>query len=491
MKMNDIINNYGFRFQNTYSKLSPIMYSQINPVSVKNPELIIINELLSKEIGLDFSQENSKNLSKIFAGNIHPEGSYFISQAYAGHQFGNFTVLGDGRATLMGEHLTPNNKLIDIQLKGSGRTPYSRGGDGRASLGPMLREYIISEAMNSLGIPTTRGLVVVKTGEKVMRETPLQGAILTRLASSHIRIGTFQYLAMNGEKNKILELINYSINRHYKEIINEVDKVSFFLELVMNNQINLIINWMRVGFIHGVMNTDNMAISGETIDYGPCAFMNEYNPDTVFSSIDYNGRYSYINQSIIAQWNLARFAETLIPLISNDEKKGLKKASDIINNFQTIYKKKWLEMMKCKIGLFNKDDGDKKLIIDLLELMKVNKADFTNTFNYLFGISKINSEKYNAFGFKEWINKWHKRLDCNDKLPKISLDLMKINNPIIIPRNHRIEEVLTEACENDNLKPFKKFLKILNNPYVLDSDSLKFQHLPPTKDEKYQTFCGT
>ena len=489
--MNDIISNYGFKFQNTYAKLSPIMYSQINPVSVRNPELIIINEILSKEIGLDFSQEDSKNLSNIFAGNTHPEGSYFISQAYAGHQFGNFTVLGDGRATLMGEHLTPNNKLIDIQLKGSGRTPYSRGGDGRAALGPMLREYIISEAMYALRIPTTRGLAVVKTGEEVMRETLMQGAILTRVASSHIRIGTFQYLAMNGEKNKILELINYSINRHYKGIINEDDKISIFLELVMNNQINLIINWMRVGFIHGVMNTDNMTISGETIDYGPCAFMNEYNPDTVFSSIDHNGRYSFINQSTIAQWNLARLAETLIPLISNDEKKGLKKASDIINNFQTVYKKKWLKMMKCKIGLFNSDDADKKLIVDLLELMKVNKADFTNTFNYLSGISKINCEKYNTFGFKEWINKWHKRLDCNNKLSKTSLDLMKINNPIIIPRNHTIEEALTEACENDNFKPFKKFLKILNNPYVLDNDSLEFQHPPNTNDEKYRTFCGT
>ena len=298
----------GWHFDNTYSKLSKNFKEKIKPIPVKNPELIILNENLAKELNLDFSNISKKELAKIFAGNVLPEGSSTIAQAYAGHQFGNFTMLGDGRAVLLGEHLVNKNLRFDIQFKGSGRTSFSRSGDGRAILGPMLREYIISEAIHALNIPTTRSLAVVSTGEKVLRENLLPGAILTRVASSHIRVGTFQYIAAKQNIDDLNILVNYTIQRHYPEIQTSNNKALDLLNLVMKRQCQLVINWMRVGFVHGVMNTDNMAISGETIDYGPCAFMDHYNPKTVFSSIDKFGRYSFSNQPPITKWNLARFA---------------------------------------------------------------------------------------------------------------------------------------------------------------------------------------
>ena len=317
--MNNTISKVGWRFDNTYSKLPNTMLSKLAPVPVKAPKIVVLNSPLSKELGLDFSNIKDEDLSLIFSGNKLPEGSDTIAQAYAGHQFGHFTMLGDGRAIVIGEHLSKNNQRFDIQFKGSGRTPFSRNGDGRAALGPMLREYIISEAMHSLNIPTTRSLAVVKTGETVMRETPLIGAILTRVAKSHIRVGTFQYAVTSKDKNDLKALFDYTMNRHYPSLKKSNNPAIALLNTVIEKQTKLIVDWIRVGFIHGVMNTDNMTISGETIDYGPCAFMDYYDPETVFSSIDYQGRYAFFNQPGIAKWNLARFAESLIPLIDDNK----------------------------------------------------------------------------------------------------------------------------------------------------------------------------
>ena len=326
-------NNIIWNFDNSYSRLSDAFKEKINPVAVEKPELVIINENLAKDLNLDFSGIDKNDLSALFTGNILPDGSDSIAQAYAGHQFGHFTMLGDGRAVLIGEHLTADNKRYDIQFKGSGKTSFSRNGDGRAGLGPMLREFIISEAMHNLNIPSTRSLAVAKTGEKIMRENPLQGAVLTRVASSHIRVGTFQYIAAREKKDELEVLFNYVIQRHYPELEDSKNKALSLLNKLMDKQIDLVVNWMRVGFIHGVMNTDNMTISGETIDYGPCAFMDIYDPKTVFSSIDQFGRYAYCNQPNITKWNLARFAECLIPLIDNNKSKAIKTATEIIDSF--------------------------------------------------------------------------------------------------------------------------------------------------------------
>ena len=324
----------------------------------------------------------NKELSLIFSGNTLPEGSNSIAQAYAGHQFGHFTMLGDGRATLIGEHITKNNKRFDIQFKGSGKTSFSRNGDGRAVLGPMLREYVISEAIFKLGIPTTRSLAVVETGEEVIRDKYLPGAILTRVAESHIRVGTFQYIAARQKKDELQILVNYVIKRHFPELDNKKNKELELLKNVLDRQLDLVVNWMRVGFIHGVMNTDNMSICGETIDYGPCAFMDAYDPKTVFSSIDTLGRYAYCNQPMITKWNLARFAECLIPLIDNDQKKAVQIATEIINTFEKKYEEKWVLMMKNKLGLIGYNNKDKNLILDLLTWMHQKKLDYTNTFLY-------------------------------------------------------------------------------------------------------------
>ena len=478
----------GWHFDNSYSKLSKIFKEEIKPTPVHNPNLVILNEELAKDLQLDFSKIDKNDLAKIFSGNSLPKGSNTIAQAYAGHQFGHFTMLGDGRAILLGEHLVNNDKRFDIQFKGSGRTSFSRGGDGRAALGPMLREYIISEAIHSLNIPTTRSLAVVSTGEKVERENLLPGAILTRVASSHIRVGNFQYLAAKQNINDLNILIDYSINRHYPEIKASKNKAIDLLNLVMEKQCQLIVNWMRVGFIHGVMNTDNMAISGETIDYGPCAFMDTYDPKTVFSSIDKYGRYSYFNQPRIAKWNLARFAECLIPLIDKDEEKSLKIATEIIDNFQNIYEEKWLNMMRDKLGLFGNDKNDKVLIDDLLNWMEKNKADYTNTFCYLMNIKTNNTEIYNHKDYIDWSNRWQKRILVNNNSKDKSLNLMKKSNPVVIPRNHKVEEALKAANEN-NIELMNKLLSILKKPYENQNNIEDFQS--PSDNKEYQTFCGT
>ena len=484
------IDKIGWHFDNTYSRLPKVMSSQLTPIPVENPKLTIFNHGFSKELGLDFSSLNNNQIASIFSGNLLPKESKCIAQAYAGHQFGYFTMLGDGRAILIGEHLSKNNKRFDIQFKGSGKTPYSRNADGRAALGPMLREYIVSEAMHSLGIPTTRSLAVVKTGENVIRETPLPGAILTRVAASHIRVGTFQYVTATEDEKNLKTLFDYTIDRHYPKIKDSKTPAIDLLKIVMEKQIKLVVDWMRVGFIHGVMNTDNMAISGETIDYGPCAFMDAYDPETVFSSIDHNGRYAYFNQPGITKWNLARFAETLLPLIDKNKDKAIKIVTEIINNFGEIYKKNWLEMMRKKLGLIEKKNNDEKLINDLLSLLHEQKADYTNTFCSLMNEDVQNDKIFNNKEFIDWHQKWKECLAKNNNSTEESLKLMRSVNPIVIPRNHKVEEVL-EAANKDDLNPFHDFLKVLEKPYENQIKNNNYQSPAPPSEKKYQTFCGT
>ena len=478
-----------WNFNNTYFSLSKSFREDINPIPVKKPELILLNNKLASSLNLDFSKISDEKLSNIFSGNLLPEGSNSIAQAYAGHQFGHFTMLGDGRAVLIGEHISKSNKRYDIQFKGSGRTAFSRNGDGRAALGPMLREYIISEAMNSLNIPTTRSLAVVKTGEEVIREKILQGAILTRVASSHIRVGTFQYIAARQKEDELKTLIDYTIERHFPQIKKDKNQALSLLNLLIDKQCDLVVNWMRVGFIHGVMNTDNMTISGETIDYGPCAFMDVYDPKTVFSSIDRMGRYAYCNQPAITKWNLARFAECIIPLIDRDNGKAIKIATNSINEFEKKYENKWMSMMRNKLGLFSLDDKDKSLILDLLTWMHENKADYTNTFCHLMNVKIKEDNLYKDKYFIDWKNRWQQRLLKNNNSIKNSIELMRKNNPLVIPRNHKVEEVLG-AAEKEDLKPIKKFLNILTQPYSSNENLSEYQ-ITSSGSGKYETFCGT
>jgi uncharacterized protein YdiU (UPF0061 family) len=480
----------GWHFDNTYSKLPKSFLENIKPVPVKDPKLIILNKNLAEQLNLDFSKFSDTDLAKMFSGNSLPEGSETIAQAYAGHQFGHFTMLGDGRAVMLGEHLDKENKRFDIQFKGSGRTSFSRSGDGRAVLGPMLREYIISEAMHVLNIPTTRSLAVVSTGEDVIREQMLPGAILTRVASSHIRVGTFQYIAATQNADDLKTLFNYTIDRHYPEIKDSKTKALDLLNLLMKKQCELVINWMRVGFIHGVMNTDNMTVSGETIDYGPCAFMDQYHPQTVFSSIDQNGRYSYNNQPRITKWNLARFAECIIPLIDQDEQKAISIATETINNFEKLYEEKWLNMMRDKLGLFGEDGNDKHLIFELLTWMENNKADFTNTFCNLMEIQSIKDPIYQNQEYLNWTAKWKKRLEKNNTGKEKYLELMRSVNPIFIPRNHKVEEALKDASEN-KLETLNQLLEVIKSPYK-DNGMLKDYQQPMSNENgNYKTFCGT
>ena len=479
----------GWCFDNTYYKLSDIFKEDIKPIPVKKPELVLLNKTLAENLNLNFSNLDNQELSELFSGNSLPKGSNSIAQAYAGHQFGHFTMLGDGRAVLIGEHLSKDNKRYDIQFKGSGKTAFSRNGDGRAALGPMLREYIISEAMNGLGIPTTRSLAVVKTGEDVIRETSQPGAILTRIASSHIRVGTFQYIAARQKKDEIEVLLNYVIDRHYPDIKNSKNKATELLSIVLEKQINLVVNWMRVGFIHGVMNTDNMSISGETIDYGPCAFMDTYDPKTVFSSIDQMGRYAYFNQPVITKWNLSRFAECLIPLIDKNQENAIKLATEIINSFEKKYEEKWLNMMRDKLGLFGMDEKDKFLILDLLTWMHQKKIDYTNIFCHLMNENIKEDKDYEDEDFKNWKKRWNERLKTNNNTPEKSLKLMRSANPIVIPRNHKVEEAL-EAAEKNNFKPITRLVEILKDPYSQQKNIINYQ-IPSNSEKKYQTFCGT
>lgn len=481
--------NIGFNFKNTYLKLPEMFYTIQQPTPVKKVELVKLNEELIQELGLNKDFFKSKEGLDILSGNNTFKDVKSLAQAYAGHQFGNFAMLGDGRAVLLGEFEGEDNKLYDIQLKGSGRTPYSRGGDGRAALKPMLREYIISEGMYGLNIPTSRSLAVVTTGENVYREDLLKGAILTRIASSHIRVGTFQYALAFGGKEEVKALADYTLERHYKNYKNESNKYKYLLDEVINNQAKLITKWMLVGFIHGVMNTDNMLISGETIDYGPCAFMDEYDIDTVFSSIDMFSRYAYGNQVAAAGWNLARFAETLVDLLDENREKGIKIAQESIAKFSSLYKKYWLEGMRKKLGFTLEENEDEDLIDELFDVMKRNKLDYTNTFVAL----TLEDLKYinlsNNADFEEWMEKWKSRLSKEKISKEERSGLMKSNNPYIIPRNYFVEEAL-ENANNEEYSYMEELLKAIKNPYEYSEEQKKY-----TKIEKwnrpYRTYCGT
>ena len=481
---------FRLNLENTYTELPQVLFSKTSPTPVTQPEVVLFNDKLAEEIGLNLSDMSKEVRADLFAGNFVPEGTEPFAQAYAGHQFGNFTMLGDGRAIVLGEHLTPSGQRLDLQLKGSGRTPYSRGGDGRAALGPMLREYIISEAMHALGIPTTRSLAVVTTGEKVYRETELPGAILTRIAGSHIRVGTFEFTSLQEDKQVTQALLDYLIDRHFPEIKEKENQPFALLEAVIHQQAELITHWMRVGFIHGVMNTDNMALSGETIDYGPCAFMDTFAPDTVFSSIDHKGRYAYANQPYIAQWNLARLAESLLPLMDGKKEEIIASAEDLLNSFEQIYKSKWLSMMGSKLGFAETGQEDEKLITELLDWMHKNSADFTNTFLNLCKEEIPNGALYASESFQSWHVRWQNHLRKEEQGLETSFALMRSVNPAVIPRNHKVEEAL-QAGEEGNFKPFHDLLNAVEKPYV-DGDHLLPYQAPPEPGEKVlQTFCGT
>lgn len=481
----------GWNLDNSYAQLPELLFSSLDLNPVRLPKLIIFNDSLAKSLGLSTQALKSDEGVEILAGNCIPEGGFPLAQAYAGHQFGHFTMLGDGRAILLGEQITPLRERVDIQLKGSGRTPYSRRGDGRAALGPMLREYIISEAMHALGIPTTRSLAVVTTGESIIRETELPGAVLTRVAASHLRVGTFQYVAQWGTVEDLRALADYTLQRHYSTIKADENRYLNLLREVIKRQASLISKWQLVGFIHGVMNTDNMTISGETIDYGPCAFMDTYDLATVFSSIDSQGRYAYGNQPRIAGWNLARFAETLLPLLHDDEEEALKLAQEAIQDFPKLYYTTWLTGMRAKLGLFNEEMQDESLIEELFSLMQKYQADYTNTFRELTLDKPEDIVLFGTEDFNQWYEKWQARLAKQPESKASAQQLMKDNNPAVIPRNHRVEEALEAAVEQGDYSVMERLLKAFANPFAHSPEQEDYTALPPQSNCPYQTFCGT
>ncbi len=483
-------NKIGWKFYNSYLQLPKDMQSKQTPDKVKNPKIVLINHDLSEELGINISDLDEAYLASVFSGNQLPDGSDTVAMAYAGHQFGHFTILGDGRAILLGDHINGKKQRYEIQLKGAGKTEFSRNGDGKAALGPMIREYIISEAMYYLNIPTTRSLAVVKTDEKVIREKDLVRAILTRVASSHIRVGSFQYFAYKQDVKGLKSLIKYSIDRHYPEIKNDMNIYINLLDKLMDKQIDLVVNWMRIGFIHGVMNTDNMALSGETIDYGPCAFMDTYDPKTVFSSIDHFGRYAYYNQPSITKWNLARFAECIISFLSSDKDEAIKIATNKINEFDKKYEDKWLEMMRDKLGMLDSEKEDEVLILDLLQWMHSNKADYTNTFCKLMDEKVITDSIYNNSDFLTWKERWKIRISKYKNKLNLVDKKMKFSNPMIIPRNHKVEDAL-RAAENGDMSPAENLLNILKKPYENKNYINEFQVPEKHYKSSYKTYCGT
>ena len=486
----------GWNLDHSYTRLTQLFFARQNPIPVRAPKLVQFNFDLARSLGLDATALANDGVD-FFAGNRLPPGADSIAQAYAGHQFGHLTMLGDGRAVLLGEQITPTRNRFDVQLKGSGQTPFSRRGDGRAALGPMLREYIISEAMAALGIPTTRSLAVVSTGEPVIREADLPGAVLTRVAQSHIRIGTFVYAAAAGQGSDapLRELANYTILRHYPELVSsskpDAETYQAFLRAVIDRQASLVTQWMQVGFIHGVMNTDNVAISGETIDYGPCAFMDAYSPKTVFSSIDRNGRYAFGEQSKITAWNLARFAETLIPLLADTPEMGVKKAEEALDTFSSRFQHYSNRSMRAKLGIAMEEPEDLDLISSLLRWMEDQNADYTNTFRALSNESAHAHLPFQSEPAQRWLRLWKERLNRQGDSKETTLALMKAHNPSVIPRNHRVEEALEAATARSDFSVIEKLLQALKSPYKESSAQHAYQDPDPSGSAGYRTFCGT
>ncbi len=485
------INETGWNLDNSYARLPKSLFARLNPTAVRSPKLIFFNDPLAKSLGLNAQALQSKEGVEVLAGNQIPEGALPLAQAYAGHQFGHLALLGDGRALLLGEQITPLGERVDIQLKGSGRTPYSRRGDGRAALGPMLREYIISEAMHALGIATTRSLAVVTTGELVIRETALPGAILTRVAASHLRVGTFVYVSEWGTVEELRALADYTLQRHFSVVTTDENRYLRLLREVIKRQAVLIAKWQLVGFIHGVMNTDNMALSGETIDYGPCAFMDVYDPATVFSSIDVNGRYAYANQPPIAGWNLARFAETLLPLLHDDQEQATKLGQDAISEFTELYHGQWLTGMRAKLGLFNEEIQDESLIEGLLSMMQKYRADYTNTFRALTSDTPEDTVLYGSKEFAQWQELWLARLGRQQEQKASSLQLMRNSNPALIPRNYQVEAALEAAMKQGDYSVMERLLDVLSRPYAHSPEQADYCSPPTLSTQPYRTFCGT
>jgi uncharacterized protein YdiU (UPF0061 family) len=481
----------GWRLEHTYAGLPALFHSPAVPTPVRDPQFVVFNPALAVALGLDVPALDTPAGAAIFAGNTLPDGARPLAQAYAGHQFGHFTGLGDGRAILLGEQVTPDGTRVDVQLKGAGQTPYSRRGDGRAALGPMLRELVISEAMHALGIPTSRSLAVVSTGEPVQRERALPGAVLTRIAASHLRVGTFEWAAAHRDRAALGALVDYTIRRHDPAVADAPVPALALFDAIAERQAALIARWQLVGFIHGVMNTDNMAIAGETIDYGPCAFMDVYDPDTVFSSIDHQGRYAYANQPPIAQWNLARLAEALLPMFADDQAVALEHANAALERFTTRFRHHWLAGMRGKLGLGTAEDDDAALAEALLAWMHATRADFTNTFRALSAPDGPPVALLGEPGFATWHAQWQARLAREGAVPAARAARMQRHNPAIIPRNHKVEAALTAAADHGDLAPLERLLAALATPFDHARVPAEFAEPADSGARPYRTFCGT
>lgn len=486
-----------FEFDNSYARLPQSFFARVTPTPSPSPSLIVVNDRLATALGLSPDVLRSAPSIAVMAGNAIAQGSEPIATAYAGHQFGHFSPqLGDGRAILLGEVTAPNGARVDVQLKGAGRTPFSRRGDGRAALGPVLREYIVSEAMAALGVPTTRALAALTTGEPVYRERPLPGAILVRIASSHIRVGTFQYFAARSDVDALKRLVDHVAARHYPETLGAANQALALLDGAVARQAALIAHWLRIGFIHGVMNTDNFSVAGETIDYGPCAFLDEYDPRAVFSSIDSQGRYAFSAQPNIALWNLTRFAECLLPLLNDDESAAIDLAKERLSVFPDLYERHWIDGMRRKLGLSRSEDEDKDLIVDLLSLMAEQKADFTLTFRGLSALAAGTDDAYlracfsASPSFDAWLARWRTRFAREMTAPYERAVGMNRINPLYIPRNHRIEAVIA-AAERDDFSLFHEMIDVLASPFDERPDDALWRSPPEPQERVLQTFCGT
>jgi len=490
--MPSAIDAAGWRFDNSYARLPAGLFTRSTPVPVRRPGPVFFNAPLATALGLDPEALAGPDGAGVWAGNTLPPGADPIAQAYAGHQFGHFTNLGDGRAILLGEQISPEGTRHDIQLKGSGRTTYSRGGDGRAALGPMLREVLVSEALHALGIPTTRSLAVVTTGEAVLRGEALPGAVLVRVAASHIRVGTFQYAAAIGDPALSPALLAHAIGRHDPSLADAEEPAVAFLEAVIDRQAALVARWMQVGFVHGVMNTDNMAVSGESIDFGPCAFLDAYDPTTVFSSIDRQGRYAWANQPGIAHWNLARLAESLLRVVSGDEDAALERVSSALASFPSRYERHALAGWRAKLGLFDEEEGDSALVTTLLAAMEGSGADFTATFAALAAVAEAEAAlpPFDAGPLAEWCVAWRARLGRQPQSVADSAALLRRSNPLVIPRNHRVEEALAAAALGE-MAPFEKLLQAVTHPFDDTPAHRPYRDGPPSGCGPYRTFCGT
>jgi uncharacterized protein YdiU (UPF0061 family) len=491
-----------FPFDNSYARELSGFYAPWQPAQVPQPAMVKLNHALAAELGLDATALDGPVGAAIFAGNQVPEGAQPLAQAYAGHQFGGFSPqLGDGRALLLGEVIDVHGQRRDIALKGSGRTPFSRGGDGKAALGPVLREYLMGEAMHALGIPTTRALAAVTTGEKVRRDGAPPGAVLARVAASHIRVGTFQFFAAQGEAAQLKKLADYVIARHDPAAASAANPYLALFQAVCERQAQLVARWMLVGFIHGVMNTDNMALSGETIDYGPCAFMDQYDPATVFSSIDHQGRYAYGNQPAIARWNLARLAETLLPLVHADSDQAVALVTEVLDLFPDRYQQHWLNGMRRKLGLVSAQDDDAVLAQGFLATLQEQAVDYTQAFRALADlvdaptnsqVTLLRDRFSEPAAFDTWVARWQARYSQDPMAPAQRAQAMRQANPVYIPRNHRVEEALAAAVERSDYAPFERLLAVLSRPFEFHADFAAFADPAPAAEQQgYRTFCGT